>query len=121
MTTRLRDADVPVDFFTVGRRGSNERDTTVTGYAGAQGEMAGHGSESSETHIVIQTGFDRLNALLTRGEPEPCNRDFQVDDHPSNVSPDPRTPSSACRPDPLPPAGARCADRAKPAVVRTRL
>jgi acetyl esterase/lipase len=121
LARRLRATDVPVDFFTVGRRGSNERDTTFTGYAGVQGEMAGHGSESSETHIVIQTGFDRLNALLTRGEPAPCNRDFQVDDRPSNVTPDPRTRTPACRPDPLPPAGARCADRSKPAPVRTRL
>ncbi|HEX8207723.1 MAG TPA: alpha/beta fold hydrolase, partial [Solirubrobacteraceae bacterium] len=90
MTQRLREAGVPTDLYSVGGRGSDEQDTTIGGYAGAQTGNAGHGWEGSDTHVVIQTGLDRLDALLTRGEPAPCDRDFRVDDEPSNVTPDPK-------------------------------
>lgn len=105
MTRALRQAGVPTDLYSVGGRGSDEPDTTIGGYAGAQSGNAGHGWEGSETHVVIQTGLDRLNALLTRGEPAPCDRDFRVDEQPSNVSPDPKQAPAGCKPDPLPPAG----------------
>jgi pimeloyl-ACP methyl ester carboxylesterase len=103
MTQRLRQAGVPTDLYSVGGRGSDEPDTTIGGYAGVQSGNAGHGWEGSDTHVVIQTGFDRLNALLTRGEPAPCDRDFRVDEQPSNVSPDPKDAPAECKPDPLPP------------------
>ena len=118
MTQRLRDAGVPTDFYSVGGRGSDEPDTTIGGYAGAQTGNAGHGWEGSSTHVVIQSGFDRLNGLLTRGEPAPCDRDFRIDETPQNVSPDPREAPEGCRPDPLPPASsAGCVDESPPAPV----
>jgi hypothetical protein len=102
----LRDLGVPVDVFDVGRRGSDESDTLAPG---APKEMAGHGSEISQTHIVIQGGLDRLTALLTRGEPAPCGRLFKVNDKFTNVSPSPGKRSALCQPDPLPVAGSQCA------------
>lgn len=105
MQRALAGAGVPVDLFSVGRRGSDEEDTTLSSYAGQKTGMAGHGAEHSQTHIVIQSGFDRLSAILTRGEPAPCGRSFQIDDRPSGVAPDPRVATGACRPAPLP-AGA---------------
>ncbi|HEX8120503.1 MAG TPA: prolyl oligopeptidase family serine peptidase [Solirubrobacteraceae bacterium] len=104
MTRALREAGVPTDLYSVGGRGSDEQDSTLSGTAGAPSGNAGHGWEGSDTHVVIQTGLDRLNALLTRGEPAPCDRDFRVDDQPSNVTPDPREAPAGCKPDPLPPA-----------------
>jgi hypothetical protein len=104
MTRALRQAGVPTDLYSVGGRGSDESDSTVGGYAGVNSGNAGHGWEGSDAHVVIQTGLDRLTALLTRGEPAPCDRDFRVDDQPSNVSPDPREAPEGCKPDPLPPA-----------------
>lgn len=86
----------------MGRRGSDEKDTTIGSYAGIQSGNAGHGWEGSTTHVVIQTGFDRLNPLITRGEPAPCDRDFRVDESPSNVAPDPAEGSADCRADPHP-------------------
>jgi prolyl oligopeptidase family protein len=143
MTRALREAGVPTDLYSVGGRGSDEKDSTLGGIAGAQSGNAGHGWEGSDTHVVIQTGLDRLNALLTRGEPAPCDRDFRVDDQPSNVTPDPREAPAGCKPDPLPPAsrpgstggeggtgGGRpstggdlvpCRDTAAPARVATRV
>ena len=124
MAGRLRDAGVPTDFYSVGRRGSDEKDTTIGGYGGVQTGNAGHGWEGSTTHVVIQTGFDRLNALLTRGEPAPCDRDFRVDESPGNVSPDPREAPAGCEGDPLPPAAARdapCRDTRPPSPVTVRV
>jgi acetyl esterase/lipase len=125
MATRLREQGIPVDLYSVGRRGSDEPDTTLTGYTGNPGEYAGHGSEKSPTHIVIQTGFERLSAQLTKGDPAPCDREFRVDDKPQNVSPDPAAKSATCVPDPLPPAGSpadgACTDTLAPARVKSRV
>lgn len=123
MVTRLREQGVPVDLYSVGRRGSDEADTTLPGYTGNPGENAGHGSEKSPTHIVIQTGFERLSAQLTKGDPAPCDRDFRVDDTPQNISPDPAQKSATCVADPLPPtgpaAGGACTDTLAPASVKS--
>ena len=112
----------------MGRRGSSEDDTTLTGYAGSPGENAGHGSEKSQTHIVVQTGLVRLSAQLTKGDPAPCDRDFRVDDEPKNIAPDPALASSGCAADPLPASGsgggaggAVCRDTLAPARVRVRV
>ncbi|HEX2084136.1 MAG TPA: prolyl oligopeptidase family serine peptidase, partial [Solirubrobacteraceae bacterium] len=134
MTQALRDAGVPTDLYSVGRRGADEPDSTIAGYTGARTGNAGHGWEGSETHVVVQTGFDRLNALLTRGEPAPCDRDFTVHERPSNASPDPSDGSASCRPDPLPPAppaggdgagggdgAAACRDTSAPAQPAVRV
>ena len=127
MSNRLRELGVKTDLFSVGRRGSEENDTHILGYAGGtDAGNAGHGSERSESHVVIMTGFDRLNALLTRGEPSPCNRDFRINETPQNVSPDPRTAPPECLADPLPPAGPatgprRCRDRSSPAPVAFKI
>ena len=121
MSNRMRELGIKTDFFSVGTRGSEESDTSIGGYAGLDTGGAGHGSEKSETHVVIMTGFDRLNALLTRGEPAPCNRDFRVNSTPESASPDPKAAAPGCMPDPLPPArpaaSQPCRDRSRPAPV----
>ena len=126
IAARLRENGVPVDLYSVGRRGSDEPDTSLSGYTGNPSPNAGHGSEKSQTHIVIQTGFTRLSAQLTKGDPAPCDREFRVDDTPANVSPDPAQPASGCAPDPLPPAsssggGSGCTDTLPPSRVRVRV
>ena len=122
MTQRLREAGVPTDHFSVGGRGEGEAGTTIGSYGGGDTGNAGHGWEGSDTHVVIQSGLDRLNALITRGEPAPCNRDFRIDDTPQNVSPPPQQAPAGCEPDPLPPASAgACEDREAPAPVAVRV
>jgi hypothetical protein len=124
MTLRLRDAGVPTDLYSVGGSGAGEPGTTIGGYAGVQTGNAGHGWEGSTTHVVIQSGFDRLNALITRGEPTPCNRDFRIDDRSSNISPEPRVAPASCKPGPLPPTGqpgAPCRDMRASAAVAVRV
>jgi acetyl esterase/lipase len=101
----LRRLGVPVDVFEVGRRGSQESDTVAPN---APAGMAGHGSEISQTHIVIQGGLDRLAALLTRGEPTPCDRLFKINDAFTNITPNPAAKSRLCLPDKPPAAGADC-------------
>ena len=79
---RLRALGIPVDMITVGTRGeASEPGTTLTGSLGAPGytsPFAGHADEASTTHIVGNTGFDRLSAYLRSGETPHC-RDFVVD------------------------------------------
>ncbi|HWL37585.1 MAG TPA: alpha/beta hydrolase [Frankiaceae bacterium] len=75
--TRLRQAGVPVDFWTAVTRGEDsEPGTTLDGYVtgsipGYTSPFAGHASEASETHIVGVAGFERLAALF-RGEAPAC-------------------------------------------------
>jgi hypothetical protein len=80
--SRLRALGIPVDMITVGTRGeASEPGTTLTGSLGAPGytsPFAGHADEASTTHIVGNTGFDRLSAYLRSGETPHC-RDFVVD------------------------------------------
>jgi len=98
LTRALRGAGMPTDLFTVTRRSpGDDEDTTVSSYSGRRTDNAGHGPEWSENHIVIDTGFDRVAALVTRGDPAPCNRDFTVDGAASpTTSPDPAAPAPGC-------------------------
>lgn len=63
----LRGQRIPTDDVTVGTRGSGEAGTTATGYAlgpaGQTSPLAGHGSETSNTQLVIKSGFDLLDGL----------------------------------------------------------
>lgn len=78
-------AGVPTDSFTVTTRDADsEKDTTITGYAtdraadGFVAPFAGHASEASGTHIVMEAAFDRLFAILRRGEQPGPYREFAV-------------------------------------------
>jgi hypothetical protein len=105
MSARLRQVGIRADFFSVGTRGpDSEPGTTLDGtviggidpaYASP---FAGHASEASDTHIVGNTGFDRLAALINRRE-APCDRAFAVDGSAATVSPDPATTPPSCRAD----------------------
>lgn len=74
MAAALNAAGVPTHLYTVFLRGDAESGSTGTAIVagpalGALGQpyespFAGHGWEGSETHLVIQTGFDRLFALM---------------------------------------------------------
>jgi acetyl esterase/lipase len=81
MQTRLRALGIPTDMFTVGTRGSgSEAGTTLTGslVPGFDSPLAGHADETSTTHLVGKTGFERLSAYL-RSRTVPQCRDFVVD------------------------------------------
>ena len=81
MQARLRQVGIPTDFFTAGTRGpSSESGTTLDGYVPVPHDspFAGHGSETSNTQLVIQTGLDRLAALYASGDAPSC-REFAVD------------------------------------------
>jgi acetyl esterase/lipase len=81
MQSRLLALGIPTDFFTVGTRGSDsESGTTLSGslVPGFDSPFAGHADEASTTHIVGNTGFERLSAYLQDGETPHC-RDFVVD------------------------------------------
>ncbi|MCA1726888.1 MAG: alpha/beta fold hydrolase [Actinobacteria bacterium] len=87
MATLLFAAGIPTDMITVGTKSpQSERETTLTGYAGSEADpdytspLAGHGSEKSDTHIVIVTAFQRLWALVAGEQPGPY-REFFVDGH----------------------------------------
>ncbi len=75
MLVRLRQNGIPVDFWTAVTRGpDSEPGTTLDGYVtgqipGFESPFAGHASEASETHIVGNTGFERLAALFQGEEP----------------------------------------------------
>ena len=95
MTARLRQVGIPTDTFTVATRGTGESGTTLTGdviggldpsYASP---LAGHGSESSFTQLVIGTGYARLDALLNQGQAPACYREFVVDGDTGATVPDP--------------------------------
>jgi acetyl esterase/lipase len=80
MQTRLRALGIPTDMFTVGTRGaSSEPGTTLSGslVPGFESPLAGHADETSTTHLVGRTGFERLQAYLRSGE-TPSNRDVVV-------------------------------------------
>jgi acetyl esterase/lipase len=81
MQSRLLALGVPTDMITVGTRGAgSESGTTLTGsfVPGFDSPFAGHANEASTTHIVGNTGFERLSAYLRSGESPQC-RDFVVD------------------------------------------
>jgi fermentation-respiration switch protein FrsA (DUF1100 family) len=100
LVARLRENGIPSDLFSVGTRGSGEPGTTLDGYVTGgiptyQSPFAGHASEASDSHVVGNTGFDRLAAFFARGE-APCDRSFAVDGDTATVSPDPATASPQC-------------------------
>jgi pimeloyl-ACP methyl ester carboxylesterase len=86
MTVALRANGVPTDLYSVLRRDPQKRDpgneqSTILGIAGL-GEsdpFAGHGWEGSNTHIVIDTGMQRLWALMDATTARPSNANFLVD------------------------------------------
>jgi acetyl esterase/lipase len=82
MQARLLELEIPTDMITVGTRGeASEPGTTLTGSLGAPGytsPFAGHADEASTTHIVGNSGFERLSAYFRRGETPRC-REFVVD------------------------------------------
>jgi hypothetical protein len=76
MATLLGLEGIPTDMITVGFRDEDsERETTLTGYAGGQlddgytSPIAGHASEKSTTHIVMQTALERLWAIVDGDAP----------------------------------------------------
>lgn len=86
MSSLLLQAQVPFDFYTVGRRSpESEQETTATGYVGQQldpdykSPLAGHASEKSTTHIIMATAFDRLWRLMDAHEVPGVYREFLVD------------------------------------------
>jgi hypothetical protein len=94
LATLLRVAGVPTDFFNAARRETNGTEcgtdnTTLTENAlgpivsGVTGDcytepLAGHGTESSQTNIVIQTGLEVIFDLID-GTYAPANHEFVVD------------------------------------------
>lgn len=93
MQTRLRALGIPTDMITVGTRGeSSEAGTTLTGslVPGFDSPLAGHADETSTTHLVGKTGFERLSAYLRSGEVPRC-RDFVVDGTTGTMTPVPGT------------------------------
>ena len=95
MQARLRQVSIPVEFFTAVTRGSSsEAGTTLDGYAPAAHDspFAGHGSEVSNTQLVIRTGFDRLAALYGSADTPDC-REFVVDGTVDTTVP---VPSTGC-------------------------
>lgn len=93
LSTVLRANGVPTDFYNVVRRETNgtptgSDNTTLTenvarpalaaaGQAYAE-PLAGHGSESSQTHIVVRTAFDALYQIMA-GSSMPANREYVAD------------------------------------------
>ncbi|HEV3474405.1 MAG TPA: alpha/beta fold hydrolase [Actinomycetota bacterium] len=78
MASALRGAGVDTDMITVGLKDEDsERETTLTGYAGSaidpqyRSPVAGHASEKSTTHIVMETAFERLWSLVEGRTPGP--------------------------------------------------
>lgn len=89
LVTLLRAAQIPTEMTTVVRKGSGEAGTTITGYTSAAGApytspFAGHGTESSTTHTVLNVGHFRLWALLdsfgTSTVAAPVDRETILDD-----------------------------------------
>ena len=61
----LRERDITTESYTMVGKGQGEPGTTITGYSGNEGSpFAGHASETSTTHVVMVTAFDRLWSLV---------------------------------------------------------
>jgi hypothetical protein len=77
MVAALQKVGIPTDYFSIGTRPANSEpgttiDGTVIGALPPPGlpytsPFAGHASEVSDTHIVLNTAFDRLDALYNNG------------------------------------------------------
>ncbi len=91
MAAALRAEGIPTEFTTVLTQRRPRRGTQISDYflgaAGIEEEspFAGHGSEEDRGHLVINTAFRRLWAML-RGE-RPADRERVVDDHAGTVEP----------------------------------
>ena len=76
LVAELRAARIPTDDVTAGTRGNGEAGTTASSYAiGSTGEespFAGHGSEVSNTQVVIETGFTLLDNLYLHEQGPTC-------------------------------------------------
>jgi hypothetical protein len=76
LLTELRASRIPTDDVTIGTRGDGEAGTTATGYAigsaDQESPFAGHGSEVSNTQLVISTGFSLLDDLYLHGRAPAC-------------------------------------------------
>ena len=69
MYGELVQAQVPIEMFTIGQKGDGESGTTITGYSPVKDSpYAGHASETSDTHVVMVTAFDRLWSLVDKDE-----------------------------------------------------
>lgn len=104
MQARLIQVGMPTDFYTVGTRPEGtESGTTLDGYLPIEHEspFVGHGGEDSRTHVVIQTGLDRLDALLQRGAAPPGHRLFLVDATVGTIPRDTSAESNSRFEDPL--------------------
>jgi hypothetical protein len=76
LVAALRAQGIPVDDVTIGTRGDGEAGTTLSGNAlgafGQESPLAGHGSEVSNTQLVIETGFAMLDKLYLHGQGPAC-------------------------------------------------
>ncbi|HEX2032178.1 MAG TPA: alpha/beta fold hydrolase [Actinomycetota bacterium] len=75
MATLMAAVGIPTEMITVGLRDADsERETTLTGHAagrvpGYTSPLAGHGSEKSTTHIMMNTTLERLWDLMDGQRP----------------------------------------------------
>lgn len=83
ISTELRVVGVPTEMRTVGLEDEDtEPETTLTGYVGSRVQpgydspLAGHASERSTTHIVMEDALDRLWTLMSGSQP--TNRECAV-------------------------------------------
>jgi hypothetical protein len=76
LVAELRAAQIPTDDVTAGTRGAGEAGTTASSYvigsAGIESPFAGHGSEVSNTQLVIETGFALLDDLYLHRQAPAC-------------------------------------------------
>ena len=71
---------IPTEMFTAARKGDAEGGTTITGYSGNEGSpFAGHASETSTTHVVMVTAFERLWSLIDEGVEVDTYGEYVVD------------------------------------------
>ena len=77
LVAELRAARIATDDVTAGTRGTGEAGTTASSYAigsaGVESPFAGHGSEISNTQLVIETGFGLLDDLYLHGQGPACH------------------------------------------------
>lgn len=80
MVAALRAQGIPSDFYTVVRGNPGGEGTSVTGYAGVQVDgLAGHGTESEDTHALTALSFSLLYRLVEGALAPPANAEFVVD------------------------------------------
>ena len=76
LVAALRAERMTVDDVTAGTRGDGEPGTTLSGNVlgpvGQQSPFAGHGSEVSNSQLVIETGFAQLDNLYLHNQPPGC-------------------------------------------------